>query len=59
MISTDCHTQSCERAVKETTVAASKVFGFERRDGLIKSKLKSRKLVPIIKSKEALKGMLV
>ena len=59
MISADCHTQSCERAVKETTVAASKVFGFERRDGLIKSKLKSRKLAPVIKSKEALKGMLV
>ena len=51
----DCHTQSCERAVKDTTL----VFGFERRDGLIKSKLKSRKLVCIVKLKEALKMMLV
>ena len=49
----DCATQSCERAVKCTTL----VFGFERRDGLIKSKLKSRKFVCIVNSKETLKGM--
>ena len=51
------HTQSCERAVKETTIAASKVFGFERRDGLIRNKLKSRKLVPKVDSKKTLMGM--
>ena len=32
----DCHTQCCERAVKETTIAA----GFERRDGVIRAKMK-------------------
>ena len=52
------HTQSCERAVKETTIAASKVFGFERRDGLIRSKLKSRKLVPKVDSKKSFLGMI-
>ena len=54
----DCHTQSCERAVKETTIAASKVYGFERRDGLIRSKLHSRKLIKSVKSKQTLAGML-
>ena len=56
--SAECHTQSCERAVKETTIAAGKVFGFERRDGYIRAKLKSRKLVPAVKSKQSLGGML-
>ena len=55
----ECHTQSCERAVKETTIAASKVFGFERRDGYIRAKMKSRKLVPSVKSKKSLAGMIV
>ena len=54
----ECHTQSCERAVKETTIAASKVFGFERRDGLIRATLKSRMLVSSVKSKKSLAGML-
>ena len=57
-LSIDCHTQACERAVKETTIAASKVIGFERRDGLIRAKLKSRKLVSSITSKKTLAGML-
>ena len=54
----DCHTQSCERAVKETTIAASKLYGFERRDGLIRAKLQSRKLISRIESKKTLAGML-
>ena len=54
----DCHTQCCERAVKETTIAAGKVFGFERRDGYIRAKMKSRDLVKEVKSKKALAGML-
>ena len=53
-----CHTQSCERAVKETTIAASKVFGFERRDGLIRNKVKSRKLVPKVRTKKSFQGMI-
>ena len=53
-----CHTQACERVVKETTIAAGKVFGFEKRDGYIRSKLKSRKLVSEIKTKKSLVGML-
>ena len=57
-LNNDCHTQACERAVTEITIAASKVFGFERRDGLIRAKLKSRKLVSSIKSKKILAGML-
>lgn len=56
--SADCHTQSCERAVKETTIAAGKVYGFERRDGYIRAKIKSRKLVPAVVSKKSLVGML-
>ena len=54
----DCHTQSCERAVKETTIAAGKVYGFAKRDGYIRAKLKSRKLVSEIRSKKSLAGML-
>ena len=54
----DCHTQCCERAVKETAIAAGKVFGFERRDGYIRAKMKSRDLVKEVKSKKALAGML-
>ena len=53
-----CHTQSCERAVKETTNASAKVYGFERRDGYIRAKVKSRKLVSKPQSKKDLIGML-
>ena len=53
-----CHTQACERAVKETTIAAGKVYGFAKRDGYIRAKMKSRKLVSEIRSKKALAGML-
>ena len=53
-----CHTQACERAVKETTIAAGNVFGVDKRDGYIRAKMKSRKLVSEIRSKKALSGML-
>ena len=39
-------------------MAASKVYGFMKRDGFIRNKLKSRGLVSEIKSKKALMGML-
>ena len=40
-----CHNQSVERHVKMVTEAAAQVEGFERRDGLIRQKIKSRKLL--------------
>ena len=52
------HGQAVERAVKEVSNAASKVYGFERRDGLIRAKLKSRKLVSKPNSKKDFVGML-
>ena len=52
------HGQSVERAVKETSNASGKVFGFERRDGYIRAKVKSRKLVSRPQSKKDLVGML-
>ena len=57
-VEVECHTQSCERAIKITTEASSKVFGFENRDGYIRSQLKSRNLVSEITSKKSLFGML-
>ena len=52
------HGQAVERAVKETSNASSKVFSFERRDGYIRAKIKSRKLVSRPQSKKDLVGML-
>ena len=52
------HGLSVERAVKETSVASGKVFGFERRDGYIRAKVKSRKMVSRPQSKKDLIGML-
>ena len=52
------HAQSVERAVKETSNAATRVYGFERRDGYIRAKVKSRKFVSKPQSKKDLVGML-
>jgi hypothetical protein len=52
------HTQSVERAVKETSNAASRVYGFERCDGYIRAKVKSRKFVSKPQSKKDLIGLL-
>ena len=52
------HAQIVERAVKETSNAASRVYGFERRDGYIRAKVKSRKFVSKPQSKKDLVGML-
>lgn len=52
------HTQSVERAIKIVTEASTKVYGFEKRDGLIKSKLSSRKLYSKSDAKSDLKKML-
>ena len=40
-----CHNQCVERHVKMVTEAAAQVERFERRDGLIRQKIKSRKLL--------------
>ena len=53
-----CHTQSCERAVKEVTIASSHVFGPERRDGYIRAKIKSRKLFSKNETKKDLEALL-
>ena len=44
--------------MKETSNAASMVYGFERRDGVIRAKVKSRKFVSKPQSKKDLIGML-
>ena len=46
-----CHNQSVERHVKMVTEAAPQVEGFERRDGLIRQKIKSRKLLEKFETK--------
>jgi hypothetical protein len=40
-----CHTQAVERCIKVVSDASSEVLGFPRRDGLIRQRLRSRKLV--------------
>lgn len=51
-----CHTQSVERCVKLVTEAASKVCGYENRDGFIRSTLRSRLLMPKFDSKVEFRG---
>ncbi|KAK3926428.1 Inner tegument protein [Frankliniella fusca] len=46
-----CHTQAVERYVREVTLAAEKVVGEERRDGLIRTKILVRKAMPKFKTK--------
>ena len=46
-----CHNQCVERHVKLVTEAAAQVVGFERRDGLIRQKIKSRKLMKVFDTK--------
>ena len=46
-----CHNQAVERHVKVVTEASMMVCGFERRDGLIRQKLKSRKLMKCFNTK--------
>ena len=46
-----CHTQVVERCVKIVTEASKSVCGFEARDARIRSKIKSREMMPCFKSK--------
>ena len=52
-----CHTQSCERAVKEVTIASAHVFGPHRRDGYIRATLFSRKLFAKNETKKDLEAL--
>ena len=54
-----CHNQSVERCVKEVSAAAAKVIGEEARDGFIRTRLKSRKLMPQRETKNDFKGHIV
>ena len=47
-----CHNQAVERHIKVVTEASMLVYGFERRDGLIRQKLKSRKLMKCFNTKK-------
>ena len=47
-----CHTQAVEKAVKMVTEAFLAVCGYERRDGLIRSKIASRTMMPKFESKK-------
>src|SRR6218665_1855065 len=46
------HTQSCERAVKLVTQAAESVCGWAKRDGFIRTQLRNREVMPVLKSKK-------
>ena len=48
------HTQSVERCIKLVTEASSLVCGYKKRDGLIRSRLSSRKSFPKMESKSDL-----
>ena len=47
-----CHNQTVERHVKPVTEASICVTGFEPRDGMIRQKIKSRKLMPSFNTKK-------
>lgn len=52
-----CHTQAVERGVKLLTETALKVYGEEKRDGVVRNTLLSRKNMPYCESKKDLKGL--
>lgn len=47
-----CHSQSVERMVKVVSDASAAVYGEQRRDGFIRQRVKSRKLMSKINSKK-------
>ena len=51
MLHHPCHNQSVERHVKLVTEASAQVEGFARRDGIIRQKIKSRKLLKTFNTK--------
>jgi hypothetical protein len=51
----ECHSQNVERHIKLITEASSAVVGHDRRDGLIRNKIRSRKLMKNFVSKSYFK----
>ena len=51
----ECHNQNVERHVKLVTEASASVVGHDRRDGVIRNKIRSRKLIKNFKSKSDFK----
>ena len=51
----ECHSQNVERHVKLVTEASASVVGHDRRDGVIRNKIRSRKLLKNFKSKSDFK----
>jgi len=51
-LSQPCHNQAVERHVKLVTEASSTVVGYHRRDGLIRQKVRSHKLMPAFDNKK-------
>ena len=49
----ECHSQNVERHIKSVTEASSAVAGHDRRDGLIRNKIRSRKLMNSFESKRS------
>ena len=47
-----CHNQAVERHVKVVTEASGQVVGYEKRDGLIRQKLKSRMIMKKFDTKQ-------
>lgn len=50
-----CHTQATERCVKVVTEASAAVCGLIRRDGFIKNRIESRKIMPVFDTKKHFK----
>ena len=46
-----CHSQNVERHIKIVTEASAFVVGHDRRDGVIRNKIRFRKLIKNFKSK--------
>ena len=46
-----CHTQAVERCVKLVTEASNSVYGKEKRDGFIRTRIAARKKMPIFETK--------
>ncbi|KAL7636733.1 UNVERIFIED_CONTAM: hypothetical protein RMT77_012487 [Armadillidium vulgare] len=51
----ECHSQNVERHVKLVTEASASVVGHDRRDGVIRNKIRSRKLLKNFQSKSDFK----
>lgn len=50
-----CNTQAVERAVKIVTEVSGSVCGAERRDGMIRTKIKARQILPVFNTKKEYK----